>query len=277
MDTVLENKYQIEHPIGKGKFGEIFQGIHLKTRKLIAIKKEHRDSPVKILKHETTILNYLYGNGCRSIPQIFWFGLYNDSHYLVMTFYKCSLYDYRKKTPLSENHRHSILFKIIDVLEVIHKNFILHRDIKPQNFMITSENNIHLIDFGLANVEEPGLVLTNESKELIVGTPNYISYYIHCGYDPLRRDDLISVGYIALFLEMGSLPWELKEPLQADNKYPPIHILSDFLQRIKSHKKLDIILPHCSPNLVQYFTYCYELTAQKKPCYEGLKQLFLSS
>lgn len=272
--VILEKKYKIEKFIGKGKFGMIYQGIHLKTNKKIAIKIENGNSSVKILKYETTILKYLYDNGCRSIPTIFCFGLYNNSHYLVMSFYKCSLYEYRKQNVMDEKHIHSIMFKMIEILQQIHQQFIIHRDIKPHNFMITPENDIHLIDFGLANVENPNLILTNESKELIVGTPNYISYNIHCGYDPLRRDDLISIGYVSLFLFLGFIPWEQDEIEPLTNEYPNIHILSNHLQKKKMKKTLENVIIHCSPTMKKYFTYCYDLNSQKNPHYDGLKQLF---
>ena len=274
---VLANKYKIEKIIGNGKFGAVYQGVHLRTNKKIAIKKEYDDSPIKILKHETTILNYLYNNGCKCIPKIYWFGLHCDSNYLVMTNYNCSLYDYRKKNSIDENHINSIMFKMIDIIEDVHQQFIIHRDIKPQNFMINEKNDIHLIDFGLANVENPGLVLSNESKECIVGTPNYISYNIHCGFEPMRRDDLISVAYIYLFLLIGSLPWEMvynETPPESENSYPNIHILSGFLQNIKTKKKWENIEEYCSPKIRKYLEYCYDLKNNTNPNYEGLKQIF---
>ena len=93
-ETILNSKYKIENILGKGKFGIVYKGSHLKTKKELAIKEEYSENVVKILKHETTILNYLLTHGCKSIPSVYWYGIYNHSTYLVMTYYPCSLYDF---------------------------------------------------------------------------------------------------------------------------------------------------------------------------------------
>lgn len=270
MNPILD-RYQIQHKIGKGTFGVVFQGIHLKTLKPIAIKREHEDSPVKNVKHEATVLHYLYNQGCRSIPRVYWFGLHENFYSLVMTYYPVSLYDYRKTQPISEKEILGIMIQMIDVLQEIHRQNIIHRDIKPPHFMMGENRQIHLIDFGLASVE------TARTSELIIGTPKYISYPIHCGMEPLKRDDLISVGYVALFLFLGYLPWEQEQMVDVPKdvpSYPDIHILSHPLQKIKAKKTLENILPYGFPALNSFFTYCYDLTPTKTPHYEGLKQLF---
>jgi len=147
----INNKYIIETNIGKGQFGSIYKGYHKKTREPIAIKFEHSNSPIKLLKNETTILNYLYNNGCRNIPQVHWYGLFSNNTCLVMTLYDYSLYDLlkNKKKDLSIQQLQYIILQCLDIFENIHNSFVLHRDIKPQNFMIKN-NELFLIDFGFS-------------------------------------------------------------------------------------------------------------------------------
>lgn len=271
----IYNKYKIENIIGKGKFGVVYKGSHLKTNKEIAIKKENNDSVVKILKHETTILNYLYTHGCKCIPIVFWFGLYNNSTYLVMTYYPCSLYDYRKKNKLEENEIHNIMIQMINILEHIHKHFVIHRDIKPHNFMMDENNDLFLIDFGISTIyidDNNNHIQIEDSKEYIVGTPNYISYNIHNGIIPSRRDDLISIGYIFLFLLLGSLPWEKKmNEIKKSEILPVNHVLHSkniFLKNQKIINNMDY-----SPCFTKYIQYCYNLEFDTDPKYYLLRHI----
>ena len=69
---------------------------------------------------------------------------------------------------------------------------------------------LFLIDFGLATFyvdENFKHIECKRDCEYIIGTPKYISYNIHDGWEPSRRDDLISLGYLYLEIHMGSLPW----------------------------------------------------------------------
>jgi casein kinase 1 len=102
-----------------------------------------------------------------------------------------------------------VLLKILDVLEHIHKFFTIHRDIKPQNFMI-KDGDIFLIDFGLATfyITDSGEHFPNVVGNTMVGTPKYASIHIHNGCRYSRRDDLISLGYLYLCMILGGdCPW----------------------------------------------------------------------
>jgi serine/threonine protein kinase len=291
-EIVLLNKYKIENILGKGKFGVVYKGSHLKTKKELAIKKEYNEIVVKILKHETTILNYLYTHGCKSIPQVYWFGLYNDSTYLVMTYFPCSLYDYisrgfsikeereDEREDEREREKNKWMIQMIDILEHIHKYFVLHRDIKPHNFMLDEKKDIYLIDFGLSTIyidHENKHISMEDSREMIIGTPKYISYYIHEGVLPSRRDDLISLGYVFIFLWMGSLPWEniSKEYIEFiemnKKEYPEIHILHSKNQYYKSQKKRENLSLKGSPKIQKYMDSCYQLHFDTEPKYNILR------
>ena len=202
------NKYLIECEIGKGKFGIVYKGSIRKNGKPVAIKMEQKQ--IATLRYEATILQYLTKSGIDCVPAVHWYGIYHDHKYLVMDYYDMTLQHYVeamfKKYGRNEKSMEQIdkLFdRMVEIVSIIHKCKIIHRDIKPENFMIR-DSEIYLIDFGMATAVSDDTV----SKEQlhVVGTPTWMSYFVHDGYSPHYRDDLISVGYIYLSW-YGSLPW----------------------------------------------------------------------
>ena len=211
---ILANKYIIHNEIGRGKFGIVYKGEHFKHKTPVAIKTEPVSSEYNTIKYETTILNYLFSNGCRSIPSVLWYGIYEDYKCLTMDYYDQTVSQYlfsvRSKYSGSPDYLIQIMKLITNMVAIIgqiHKHKIIHRDIKPENFML-KDGNLYLIDFGIAsavdNLEE---INKEPTRETVIGSPKYISYFIHQGYEPTYRDDLISIGYCFFYFIMGKLPW----------------------------------------------------------------------
>lgn len=288
---LINNKYIMDVIIGKGHFGCVYKGHHKKTREHVAIKLEHSNSPIKLLKNETTILNYLYNNGCLNVPQVHWYGIFKNSCCLVMTLYDYSLYDYNKSKELSIEQIQKIILKSIDIIENIHNSYIIHRDIKPQNIMIKN-NDLFIIDFGFSTfyIDDnknhlPIKTYNGIENGNIIGTPKYISLNIHNGITPSRRDDLISLGYIFIFLFCKQLPWDALPMFDNINNYDEIHILHPKNQYIKHFKKLESIenIEQNSKNkllfqtIIQYIKYCYSLNYDDEPNYYSIKQLFMKT
>ena len=145
---IICNKYTLKSILGNGKFGIVYEGITTKQTH-VAIKMEPSGSEYKLIKHEATVLNYLFYSGTKNIPRIYWFGQHQNHTCLVMTHFSCSLNDYiARKGKLEQRKLSSMIIKCIGVLESIHKCRIVHRDIKPHNFMI-KDGDLYLIDFGL--------------------------------------------------------------------------------------------------------------------------------
>ena len=273
--TNILGKYEIEKVLGKGKFGTVYKGKRIKDQEPIAIKIEalpiNSPQSYKILKHETTILNYLQTRQCsKHIPTIYWYGIYNTYPTLIMTYYQNSLEDYMKYKTIDKDKRNKIMALLLEILGKIHKQYVIHRDIKPQNIMM-KEGELYLIDFGLATFyvdENFKHAECKREKEYILGTPKYISYNIHDGVEPSRRDDLISLGYLYMEIMMAILPWSSIVIDSSNIQIDPTCIMYPLNQerkRLKSYENLCTILGKDSSkdintNIIsKYMKACYEL------------------
>lgn len=270
------NNYDILQQIGKGKFGTVYMAKHKKSNDCVAIKSESVDNPYKSIKHETTILNYLYRCGCRCIPKVLYYGIHENQVCLIMKYFTISWEDYVKTTQINRKQLNRIMIACINILREIHKHAIVHRDIKPANFMYW-EKQLFLIDFGMATSirsedksEEP---IKEPMKQHIVGTPKYVSYFIHCGYEARSRDDLISLGYAYMSFLM-TLPWS--NQTTQNSSITQTHIAHPDNVFRKNEKSLEKLKQLCSrePYLLNYFDYCYH-ASDPRIDYEFLCSLFL--
>jgi serine/threonine protein kinase len=259
----------------------VYQGKHVKKDQFVAIKIEKKDQELNTIKYETTILNHLYRKGCRDTPFVLWYGPYGDYICLVMTYFDKSFVDCVSKLKLQTDPINKIMIRLIEILENIHGHYVIHRDIKPENFMIL-ENEIYLIDFGLATFyinEEHEHTIFRDDREFIIGSPKYISINIHNGIEPSRRDDLISIGYIYLYLYFGKLLWsDAPQEISFPETYSPMHILNEKNQFRKKYKVTDVITKialKCNEKINEYIEYCYNLKYDEMPNYNRLKKIFI--
>ena len=283
MEELVARKYRIHKKIGEGKFGIVFSGFHQKTKEPVAIKLEDSRTPAKLIKNEASIMKYLYDRGCRNLPIVLWYGMYSNYMGLVMTLYECSLHDYIKTKELPPNKINSIMIYSIDILNSIHKNYVIHRDIKPHNFMLKA-GELYMIDFGMSTfyIDEHSEHLTNQGpvNEHIVGSPKYASYNIHEGYAVSRRDDLLSLGYMFLFLYYRELPWDnLPTDLEKENMVESniLHYKNNIRRELKKWDNLKPFLlsrNEINQNILNFLNYCYQLDYQDTPNYDLLIQAF---
>lgn len=110
----------------------------------------------------------------------------------------------------------AITLKICDALDYMHKRGIVHRDLKPENVMVDGDDNIKLIDFGIAMREDARrLTFTNLSATL--GTPDYISPEQVKGQRGDQRSDVYSLGILLYEMLTGQVPFAGPSPLAAMN------------------------------------------------------------
>ena len=211
---LINKKYKIIKKIGNGSFGNIYKGMNILTTQYVAIKMENKENDFDTLKNETKMLMHL--SEYHFIPKVKYFGIENNKNILVMDLLSINLYQLlllNNNDDATSNYEKIIKYGIqmIEIIKCVHSKGILHRDIKPENFMISkyNEENLYLIDFGLSRFYlKNNKHIENNHKQNMVGTVRYASTFIHEGNTYSRRDDIISIIYVIIYLLKGKLPWQ---------------------------------------------------------------------
>ena len=271
MTLVVEGKYRILSKIGEGSFGKIFQGVNSHTDETVAIKIE-KSSESSLLKNEAKIYKLLEDNP--GIPKLRSFGKEGVFNYMVMDLLDKSLEDCRVNCggTLSLKTVLGLGVQMLRRIETIHDNGIIHRDIKPDNFLIKDGSNlVNVIDFGLARryTDKNGNHIKEETGRKLTGTARYASLNVHRGHTPSRRDDLESIGYVLLYLLLGKLPWQNIKCNDKDKRYMMIG-------ENKASLSLWQHFPNVSCEFILYLDYCQKLEHDEDPDYDYLRNIFIN-
>jgi len=270
------SKYKLVRKLGAGAFGEIFQGIDKKTGQEVAIKFENANSRNPQLFFEAKVYMHLLKGEETSdrIPRIYHCGTEGDKNVMVMDLLGSSLEDLFNTCNRKFSLKTVLLLgdQMISRIEFIHSRYILHRDIKPDNFAMgvgTKQHRVFLIDFGLAKkyVSREGKHIPYKGGKSLTGTARYASVNTHLGIEQSRRDDLESLGYVLMYFLRGSLPWQNMKATDKKDKYKKI-------MEKKLETPLEILCKGFPHEFVTYLSYCKNLKFEEKPDYNYLRNLF---
>ena len=175
---------------------------------MVAIKLEKKIQS-NSLKNEAKIYQYL--DGIDGIPKLKWYESNDEFSCLVIDLLGISvgklILEYG---PKPVDYVYNIGIQMIERIHSLHKMYLLHRDIKPNNFLfgIDDPDKIYLIDFGLCKrykYNETHIPIKNISS--IIGSYNFVSLNVINKIEPSRRDDLESCVYVMIYMLLGHLEW----------------------------------------------------------------------
>ncbi|KAL7989498.1 hypothetical protein Chor_012164 [Crotalus horridus] len=239
----------------------------------VAIKLECVKTKHPQLHIESKIYKMMQGGV--GIPTIKWCGAEGDYNVMVMELLGPSLEDLFNFCSRKFSLKTVLLLadQMISRIEYIHSKNFIHRDVKPDNFLMglgKKGNLVYIIDFGLAKKYRDARthqhIPYRENKNL-TGTARYASINTHLGIEQSRRDDLESLGYVLMYFNLGSLPWQGLKAATKRQKYERI-------SEKKMSTPIEVLCKGYPSEFATYLNFCRSLRFDDKPDYSYLRQLF---
>ncbi|MCK4909081.1 MAG: serine/threonine protein kinase [Planctomycetes bacterium] len=215
--------YKVISRIGQGSMGYVYKALQISMDRIVAIKilspklGQNEKFVERFLREARSVARLNHPNIIQGIDV----GESNGIYYFAMEYIDGPTIDkvIKKNGPLNEKKALKVMIQVARALEHAHKNNLVHRDIKPDNIMLTQTGMIKLCDLGLAKLVEPG----NESKvekRGAMGTPAYISPEQARGEKGVDiRSDIYSLGATFYFTVVGAVPFPSNSGTEAMAKH----------------------------------------------------------
>lgn len=269
--TIVDNKYKVLEPLGKGGMGEVYKVEHITLNKPMALKLLPSDNfsdemwrRFKKEVHAASTLDHA------NLVKVYDFGLLPDkTPFYTMELVKgVSLSQMiREHGPLNTQQCLSIFIPVCFALQYVHEHQFVHRDIKPGNIMINEEANgrildIKVLDFGIAKKVGHGNTETNSLTKPgeIVGSPFYMSPEQAEGRPVDARSDIYSLGCSIYHALTGSPPYRAKNAVS--------------LAMMHTNSSIPSLVEN-NPSIPEDLDYVVSITLGKEPedRYQSMKDL----
>ncbi|EGR34276.1 hypothetical protein IMG5_018140 [Ichthyophthirius multifiliis] len=269
----IAQKYQVGQQFGQGSFGSIHIATNIETGEVVAVKMEDSKTKHPQLTFEAKIFKVLQGK--LGIPTLYYCGQEGQKNVMVIDLLGPSLEDLFNlcQRKLSLKTVLLIVDQLISRIESFHNAGFIHRDIKPDNFLIglgKKSNLIYIIDYGLGkrylDSKTKQHIPYRENKNL-TGTARYASLSAHLGIEQSRRDDMEAIGYVIVYLLKGSLPWQGIKAQNKQEKYNKI-------MEKKMQTPIEILAKGLPIEFSTYMNYCRSLRFDDKIDYLHLRKMF---
>ena len=212
--TVLANRYQLLEQVGSGGVAVVFRGMDTKLHREVAVKVMREDfinDPVQVEKfrqeaHAIAMLSH------PNIAGIYDIGTEQGMEYMVKEYVDgMTLKEYiRRRHRMTSDEIVKVTIKIAEALQCAHASSIIHRDIKPQNVLVTPKGEVKVTDFGIAKFVKAATV--TEHKDAM-GSVHYLSPEQARGMRVDERSDLYSLGITMYEMATGRPPFDGDTPV----------------------------------------------------------------
>ncbi len=217
--------YRVIGQLGQGGMATVFKAYHAALDRYVAIKVLHpafKEDPNFLARFQREARIVAKLDHPHIVP-IYDFNEHEGMPYLVMRYVEGQTLKARlAEGPLPREHTLRVIKLAGEALAYAHEQGVLHRDIKPSNIMLTPAGGVYLTDFGLARIAQSGE--TTLSRDMMIGTPQYISPEQAKGEELDERTDIYSLGVVIFELLTGRVPFSADTPYAVvhDHIYSPL-------------------------------------------------------
>ena len=262
--------------LGEGAFGKIYECQNIKNKQTYAAKIEYHSAPNPQLYQESKMMTEMKGKlGFPTCYQVIYL---KQELVMVTDLLGPNIQDIMDNIEGKKFTMKSTLLlteQMLKRLRDLHEKGIIHRDMKPENFVIGKGKNeklIYMIDFGLSRhylIEKTQQHIPMKSDRAIVGTLRYISMNCHEGLEVSRRDDLESLAYMMIHFVIGELPWMGIKAKSLGEKYKRVY-------EKKQETVPDDICKILPDEMKSFLQHILNLEFEEKPNYDYLEGLIKS-
>ncbi|ACZ42589.1 serine/threonine protein kinase [Thermobaculum terrenum ATCC BAA-798] len=212
---VIGGRYEVEWKVGQGGAAEVYRAVDLRLGRVVALKVL-RAGHAQDEKFRARFINEARAAARLSHPNIVDVYDYDEvdgTYFIAMEYVDGkNLKEYiRERGRLSEGEAIRITEQILEGLSAAHRAGLVHRDMKPQNVMVTEGGVVKITDFGIAKaVGDAGMT----EAGVAFGTPHYLSPEQARGDEVTPRSDVYAVGVMMYEMLSGRLPFEGENPMR---------------------------------------------------------------
>ncbi|MFO7740795.1 MAG: Stk1 family PASTA domain-containing Ser/Thr kinase [Anaerolineae bacterium] len=212
-NVTLNERYRLRRCIGSGGMAVVYEGVDMLLERRVAVKvlRQRFASDPEFLERFQREARAAANLDHPNIVTVFDVGRDDERHYIVMEYVD----GHDLKTIIRQKGRLSVA-EALDIATQVaagvghaHKAGVIHRDIKPQNVLLTHSGRAKVVDFGIARaLSEAGLT----DSDTVWGSPIYFAPEQAAGDPPTPASDVYSIGVMMYEMLAGSPPFQAENP-----------------------------------------------------------------
>ncbi|MCL2351505.1 MAG: Stk1 family PASTA domain-containing Ser/Thr kinase [Firmicutes bacterium] len=269
--AVLSGRYEISEKIGSGGMAVVYRAKDLKLDRYVTVKvmREEYMSDEEFIKRFGVEARAAASLCDQNIVNVYDVGAEDNAHYIVMEYVNgVTLKELiKKRAPFDSEEILGVAIQIASGIAHAHDHRVIHRDIKPQNILVTSQGVVKVTDFGIARA--PNVATTTTSGSML-GSVHYFSPEQARGVFVDEKSDIYSLGIVMYEMATGRLPFDGESAVgvalkQINDPLPPVR---DFNPDI-SERVLQIILKATEKSPSKRYQSAYDMLEDLKKALSG--------